>query len=132
MDMGMDQTLANGDFEKWAEPAAGIIADSMEYDGYWYYTYVYPMTINPVSVPETGSGIDNHEISRMYAYPNPCTNTLYITNENAERIELYNANGKLLEAVENHDTQVTLNMQQYPAGLYLLKVGNDVQKILKK
>ncbi len=131
-DMGMGQTLANGDFEKWAEPAAGIIADSMEYDGYWYYTYVYPMTINPVSVPETGSGIDNHEISRMYAYPNPCTNTLYITNENAERIELYNANGKLLEAVENHDTQVTLNMQQYPAGLYLLKVGNDVQKILKK
>ena len=133
MDMGMDQTLANGDFEKWAEPAAGVIVDSMEYDGYWYYTYVYPMTINPVSVPDTiHDGIDDHEMSRVYAYPNPCTNTLYITNENAERIELYNANGKLLEAIENRDTQVTLNMQQYPAGLYLLKVGNGVQKILKK
>jgi hypothetical protein len=27
---------------------------------------------------------------------------------------------------------VILNMQQYPAGLYLLRVGNGVQKILKK
>ncbi len=133
MDMGMGQTLANGDFEKWAEPAAGVIVDSMEYEGYWYYTYVYPMTINPVSVPDTiHDGIDDHEMPRVYAYPNPCTNTLYITNENAERIELYNANGKLLESIENRDTQVTLNMQQYPAGLYLLKVGNGVQKILKK
>jgi hypothetical protein len=135
MDMGMGQTLANGDFEKWAEPAAGVIVDSMEYGGYWYYTYVYPMTINPVSVPDTTTnpdGISDHEMSRVYAYPNPCTGMLYITNENAERIELYNANGKLLEAIENRDTQVTLNMQQYPAGLYLLKVGNGVQKILKK
>lgn len=133
MDAGMSQTLANGDFEKWAEPAAGVVVDSMEYSGVWYYTYAYPMTIYPVSVPDTThDGIDNHEMSRVHAYPNPCTGTQYITNDNAERIELYNANGKLLEAVENRETQVILNMQQYPAGLYLLKVGNGVQKILKK
>ena len=91
------------------------------------------MAITPVTVPDTSHvGIDNHEISRVNAYPNPCTNTLYIINENADRIELYNMNGKLLEAIENRDTQVILNMQQYPAGVYLLKVGNGVQKILKK
>ena len=53
MDMGMNQPLANGDFEKWADPAAGVIVDST-YDEtyhYWWYTYVYPMTIYPVSVP---------------------------------------------------------------------------------
>ena len=137
VDMGMGQTLNNGDFEKWADPAAGVIVDST-YDEtyqYWWYTYVYPMTITPVTVPDTtGSdiGIDNHEMSRVYAYPNPCTGTLYINNENANRIELYDMNGKLLEAIENRDTQVILNMQSYPAGLYLLKVGNGVQKILKK
>ena len=38
----------------------------------------------------------------------------------------------LLETIENGDTRVILNMQQYPAGLYLLRVGNGVQKILKK
>lgn len=52
MDAGMTQTLANGDFEKWGDPAAGVIVDSNNYGGpVWYYTYVYPMTIYPVSVP---------------------------------------------------------------------------------
>ena len=57
MDMGMGQSLNNGDLEKWVEPAAGVIVDST-YDsqyGYWWYTYVYPMTIHAVSQPE-GSG----------------------------------------------------------------------------
>ncbi len=53
MDAGMSQTLVNGDFEKWADPAAGIIVDST-YDEtyhYWWYTYAYPMAINAVSQP---------------------------------------------------------------------------------
>ena len=77
-------------------------------------------------------GIENHEMPQAFAYPNPCTGTLYIINENSERIELYNMSGKLLEVVNDGNTQVTLNMQSYPAGLYMLKVGNGVQKILKK
>ena len=54
MDAGMGQALHNNDFEKWTEPAAGVIVDSIwvdAYGGYWDYTYVYPMTIHPVSVP---------------------------------------------------------------------------------
>ena len=51
MDAGMGQTLSDGDFEKWGDPAAGVVVDSMEYSGYWYYTYAYPMTVHPVSVP---------------------------------------------------------------------------------
>lgn len=77
-------------------------------------------------------GIDNHEMPQVFAYPNPCNGTLYIINENAERVELYNMNGQLLDMVNSGDTHITLNMQSYPAGLYLLKVGNGVQKILKK
>ncbi|MBR1549181.1 MAG: choice-of-anchor J domain-containing protein [Bacteroidales bacterium] len=56
-DAGMAQALSNGDFEKWSDPAAGIVVDSSsyEYDGvtYWIYTSVYPMTIHPVTVPDT-------------------------------------------------------------------------------
>ena len=54
MDMGMSQTLTNGDFEKWADGSTGILVDSNwveSYGGYWDYIYVYPMTISPVSVP---------------------------------------------------------------------------------
>lgn len=135
MDMGLTQTLNNGDFEKWADPAAGIIIDST-YDatyGYWWYTRVYPMTITPVTVPDTThSGISSRETTRIIAYPNPCTGTLHIVSENANRVELYSMDGRLLEAVENIGRQTTINMMNYPAGLYLLKVGNGIQKILKK
>ena len=77
-------------------------------------------------------GIENHEMPQVFAYPNPCNGTLYIINENAENVALYDMNGRLLQVVENGDTHITLNMQSYPAGLYMLKVGNGVQKILKK
>lgn len=55
-DAGMGQPLHNNDFEKWAEGTTGVLVDSTWVDasgGYWDYTYVYPMTIHPVSVPDT-------------------------------------------------------------------------------
>lgn len=60
MDAGMGQALANGDFEKWADPAAGVVVDSTYWEGYgWGYTYVYPMAITPVSVPDTATTPDD-------------------------------------------------------------------------
>jgi hypothetical protein len=59
MDAGMTQTLADGDFEKWGDPAAGVIVDSNNYGGpVWYYTYAYPMTIYPVSVPSAAPVVE--------------------------------------------------------------------------
>ena len=64
MDAGMGQTLANGDFEKWGDPAAGVIVDSNNYGGpVWYYTYAYPMTIHPVSVPQSNPTVTDAEIA---------------------------------------------------------------------
>ncbi|MBR3784062.1 MAG: fibronectin type III domain-containing protein [Bacteroidales bacterium] len=53
-DMGLYQNLGNGDFQKWANSAAGEVVDSMEYSGVWYYMYNYPMTIYPVTAPQPG------------------------------------------------------------------------------
>ena len=53
-DMGLSQNLGNGDFQKWANSAAGVVVDSMEYSGVWYYMYNYPMTIYPVTAPQPG------------------------------------------------------------------------------
>lgn len=53
-DAGLYQTLANNDFEKWAQPVAGVVTDST-YDStynYWWYTYTYPMTITPMWAPQ--------------------------------------------------------------------------------
>ena len=54
MDMGMAQTLSNGNLEKWADGSTGVLVDSVwvdAYGGYWDYIYVYPMTIHAVTQP---------------------------------------------------------------------------------
>lgn len=50
--IGMTQWMHNGDFSRWADPSAGVAVDSFYYEGYgWSYSYAYPQTIYPVSVP---------------------------------------------------------------------------------
>ncbi len=55
MDAGFSQQLHNGDLKKWADPAAGVVVDSIYWEAFSYmeYVYVYPMTIHPVTVPDT-------------------------------------------------------------------------------
>ena len=67
MDAGLGQTLANGDLEKWGDPAAGVIVDSSEWGGVYYYTYAYPMTIHPVSVPDTTTPVDTTVVEATIA-----------------------------------------------------------------
>ena len=55
--VGVEHVLVNGDFVKFADTYAGVVVDSTWYSdwgGYWDYTYVWPQTIYPVSIPESG------------------------------------------------------------------------------
>lgn len=53
--MGAYQSLADGDFSRWADPMAGVLVDSV-YDtawgGYWMYIYAYPRRIYPAENPD--------------------------------------------------------------------------------
>lgn len=52
--MGLSDVLHNGDFYKWGDLSVAVITDSTwisQYGGYWDYTYVWPYTIHPVSIP---------------------------------------------------------------------------------
>ncbi len=60
--MGMGTPLRNGDLFKWGDLSVAVVIDSTweEYAGlgYWNYSYVWPYTITPVSVPDTTSTPD--------------------------------------------------------------------------
>jgi hypothetical protein len=77
-------------------------------------------------------GIEDRDVTRITVYPNPCNDRIYVNLDEIQKVELYNMNGQLLEMIQPNDTHFMLDMQQYPAGMYLLKVGNGVQKIMKK
>ena len=83
--MGMSQWMHNGDFSRWADPAAGIAVDSFYYEGWgWSYTYVYPQRIHSVSDPITegpfcgivgteGCDAINYTDNRIKAWATGCT-----------------------------------------------------------
>ncbi len=77
-------------------------------------------------------GIEDRDVTRITVYPNPCSDRIYVNLDEIQKVELYNMNGRLLELIQPDDTHFMFDMQQYPAGMYLLKVGNGVQKIMKK
>ncbi len=64
-DAGMGQMLGNGDFKKWGDPVVGVVVDSVYWELYHYMEYikVFPMTIHPVTVPDTAGGTPGPVIS---------------------------------------------------------------------
>lgn len=64
--MGLADVLHNGDFYKWGDLSVAVVTDStlVDYGGYsyWDYTYVWPYTIHPVSVPISDTTIIDDSI----------------------------------------------------------------------
>jgi hypothetical protein len=75
---------------------------------------------------------NQQEIS-FVTYPNPCQNVLNVTNVTVnEPVSLFNAMGQQIWNGMTQDTQFQLDMQSYPAGMYILQVGTQMTKIIKK
>ena len=81
----------------------------------------------PASVQETPSH------APIVAYPNPCQSMLYVNQVSVgETVTLCNAFGQLVWSGVAADTQVRINMQDLPSGIYILKAGNQTGKIVKR
>lgn len=82
----------------------------------------------------TPTAVNNYqqEISFM-AYPNPCQNVLNVNNVAVnEPVSLFNAMGQQIWNGMTQDTYFQLDMQSYPAGIYMLQIGTQMTKIVKR
>lgn len=82
----------------------------------------------------TPTAVNNYqqEVSFM-AYPNPCQKVLNVNNVTVnEPVSLFNAMGQHIWSGMTQDTQFQLDMQSYPAGMYMLQIGTQMTKIIKK
>ena len=130
MDAGMIQMLGNGDFEKWCDPTAGVVVDSMEYAGEWYYTYVYPMEIHPVSVPQVG--IAGVEAVSVMVWPNPTTSYVNVRVSRPMQAELYDLSGRQVAAYSFAEGSNMIDLGALQCGVYMLRAEGSVSKIVKR
>ncbi|MCG9881666.1 MAG: T9SS type A sorting domain-containing protein, partial [Bacteroidia bacterium] len=75
-----------------------------------------------------------HAGNEIRVYPNPAAERVQI--ESGEHdiigIELYSLNGQKLQQWIGSDRNITLNLNQLPIGLYVLKIETGKQSIFKK
>ena len=80
------------------------------------------------------NGIEEEQLTNaLFAYPNPCTSTLYIHNDQPNcAIEIYNVFGQLVWSEISSDSRTQVNMQAFPDGMYIVKSGTQCVKIIKR
>ena len=82
----------------------------------------------------TPTAVNNYQQETSFmAYPNPCQNVLNVNNVAVnEPVSLFNAMGQQIWNGMTQDTYFQLDMQSYPAGIYMLQIGTQMTKIIKR
>ena len=75
------------------------------------------------------------ETSNIKVYPNPTYGQLTMNNEQLiiNDVEIYDVVGqKLQSTIVNLQSEITIDISHLPAGVYFLKAGNKVAKVVKR
>jgi hypothetical protein len=68
----------------------------------------------------------------IQVYPNPCTEYLMIDNQEGKQAVLYNALGQIVMSSSIRESIQKISMGNIPGGLYILQIGTEKVKIIKK
>ncbi len=100
-------------------------AEKKEYEMHFDGIYLH---YGPITV-----GVDNITMPSFNVYPNPVVDgMLMISNASAETAYLYDAQGRLMTQTAIRNAEAQMNVGNLIAGTYLLTIGNETVKIIKK
>ncbi len=95
--------------------------------GSWSSTYNFKTAL--------ATGINNaNALSDFLIYPNPTSDVLTMQFNDAtiiKQVEIYDLTGRLLEHIECRDQMKTISTKNWSQGIYVIKYGNHVRKIVK-
>ena len=91
-----------------------------------------PMFFN-VTVYPSNIGIETHHGQTEFVSPNPTTGILSIKGELENvKIELYSQMGSLIGSYAATAPETTIDISHLPAGIYFVKAGTTIAKIIKQ
>ncbi len=84
----------------------------------------------------TGINENNSRLANILVYPNPALTFINIKSNDIQKIEIYEISGKkILDENYKNETNICLNINSFPKGLYFIKVyteaGIKVSKSIK-
>lgn len=114
------------------------IGDSVENKANIYFDYNFPIETNTatsVVTPLLSNG--TFENTSVAIAPNPTKNLVHITSKgNITSVELFDAQGRVLETLMTNKEQVDFDLSQKANGVYFVKIytvkGVKVEKIIKE
>jgi len=101
---------------------------------YWYSTSSHVPISAMLRFEKMGTGKILRKTSPIRVYPNPGSGIFTISNEEFsvnDKIEIFSIEGLLLRTYTVQTTDTTVDLTVFPAGYYIVKVKNNVAKILK-
>lgn len=132
---GMNQIIHNGDLNIWADPAAGVQVGVTDWGGgYTSPKYAYPMTIHPVSAPQTDAIREASAVS-VSIYPNPASvrfNVVCGGLDNDTEAVLYDMTGRKVysQTVNAGTTSISVETSNLANGVYMLHIGGNTSKVV--
>lgn len=80
-----------------------------------------------------GTGIAPAEQTTLVIYPNPTTDVITVRSEYPKgAIIVTDINGRVVSITDIKSVETQINIQNLPTGTYLVKVGNKVERMIKK
>jgi hypothetical protein len=78
--------------------------------------------------------IENKIDLSFQIYPNPTSGSLALSNEASVpgKVEIYNCLGSLIYSEEIKESKAEFDLGNQPNGIYLIRIGNTVKKIIKE
>ena len=70
-------------------------------------------------------GINQNQLDNISLYPNPASSTINVKNAENANIQVFDVLGKLILTQENISIEAQINVSQFQAGTYFMKISKD-------
>jgi hypothetical protein len=123
--------------------AGNIFSPGTLTDGFYGYTYTYTDS-SGCSASVTDSvfvgvceGVEEYGAGVEFSiYPNPFTSSVTVSTAEAAEMEIADVLGQVVYAAQIGKGSTQLSLEQYPAGIYFVRIGSgersSVRKLIKK
>jgi len=123
-DFGVMHYQGGATWEVWGPNLPNVVVADIHYDedGSYLYAGTYGRSIYKSYVGELG--VNDLLDAEIVVYPNPATDIVNVQLKEGAgiRLELYDTNGRKVDAVISETTNASLNVGSLPSGVYYIKV----------